>query len=151
VKIYQGKRLRKGRFSEIHRPYLLTTVTFERQRIFRDLFLGRLVVAEMREVTERKLVESLAWVIMPDHVHWLVTLRAVDLGTLMNRIKSRSAVAINRHKTSSGPVWQRGFHDHAIRAEEDIRDVARYVVANPLRAGLVRKLGDYPLWDAIWL
>jgi hypothetical protein len=29
--------------------------------------------------------------------------------------------------------------------------MARYVVANPLRAGLVQKLGDYPLWDAIWV
>jgi hypothetical protein len=29
--------------------------------------------------------------------------------------------------------------------------MARYVVANPLRAGLVKRLGDYPLWDAIWL
>ena len=29
--------------------------------------------------------------------------------------------------------------------------LARYVVANPLRAGLVEKLGDYPLWDAVWV
>jgi hypothetical protein len=29
--------------------------------------------------------------------------------------------------------------------------VARYIVANPLRAGLCRHLGDYPLWDSVWL
>jgi hypothetical protein len=33
----------------------------------------------------------------------------------------------------------------------DLQSVARYIVANPLRAGLVKHLGDYPLWDAIWL
>ena len=49
------------------------------------------------------------------------------------------------------PVWQRGFYDHAIRREENLRNVARYIVANPLRAGLVQQIGDYPLWDAIWL
>ncbi len=30
-------------------------------------------------------------------------------------------------------------------------DVARYIIANPLRAGLVGRVGDYPLWDAVWL
>ena len=30
-------------------------------------------------------------------------------------------------------------------------DVARYIVANPLRAGLVTKIGDYPFWNAVWL
>ena len=31
------------------------------------------------------------------------------------------------------------------------KDVARYIVANPLRAGLVKKLADYPFWNAVWL
>jgi hypothetical protein len=29
--------------------------------------------------------------------------------------------------------------------------MARYIIANPLRAGLVDRIGDYPLWDAMWL
>ncbi|MFV3290267.1 transposase, partial [Pseudomonas sp. NY11955] len=29
--------------------------------------------------------------------------------------------------------------------------VARYIVANPIRAGLVSRVGDYPHWDAVWL
>ena len=48
-------------------------------------------------------------------------------------------------------AWQPGFHDHAVRAEEDLASVARYIVANPLRAGLRGKIGDYPFWNAIWL
>jgi REP element-mobilizing transposase RayT len=46
---------------------------------------------------------------------------------------------------------QRAFYDHALRQDEDVQGVARYIVANPLRAGLVENIGDYPLWDAIWL
>ena len=42
-------------------------------------------------------------------------------------------------------------HDRALRRDEDLLAVARYIVANPLRAGLVRRVGDYPLWDAVWL
>jgi len=49
------------------------------------------------------------------------------------------------------PVWQRGFHDHAVRREEDLQALARYVVANPVRAGLVQRTGLYPHWDAIWV
>jgi len=48
-------------------------------------------------------------------------------------------------------VWQDGFHDHALRREEDLKEVARYIIANPVRAGLVTRVGDYPLWDACWL
>jgi hypothetical protein len=48
-------------------------------------------------------------------------------------------------------VWQKGFYDHALREGEALQNVARYIVANPLRAGLVAHIGDYPLWDAVWL
>ena len=42
---------------------------------------------------------------------------------------------------------------HASAREAALRliDVARYVIANPKRAGLVERVGDYPYWDAIWL
>ncbi|MGA9470718.1 MAG: transposase, partial [Candidatus Macondimonas sp.] len=48
-------------------------------------------------------------------------------------------------------IWQPGFHDRAMRREEDLRSAARYLVGNPLRAGLVEKAGDYPHWDAVWI
>jgi hypothetical protein len=50
-----------------------------------------------------------------------------------------------------GRVWQDGFFDHAVRRDEDVRTIARYIVSNPLRAGLVSNLGDYALWDACWI
>jgi putative transposase len=89
---------------------------------------------------------------MPDHLHWLFQLgECQDLGTAIKTLKARSAWAIGRKRGQRGTLWQRGYHDHAVRSEEDLRAIARYIVANPLRAGLVHKIGDYPLWDAIWL
>jgi len=88
---------------------------------------------------------------MPDHLHWLVELSDVDLSRLVLRVKSCSAIALNRALGQCGRLWQKGFHDHALRKDEDLRAVARYVVANPLRAGLVDSVGDYPHWDAPWL
>jgi len=37
------------------------------------------------------------------------------------------------------------------RCDEGLRAVARYVIANPVRAGLAERVGDYPFWDAVWL
>ena len=88
---------------------------------------------------------------MPDHLHWLVVIGDMPLQTLAQRVKSRSAIAINKARLRHGKLWQKGFHDRALRREDDLQSVARYIVANPLRAGLVKRLGDYPLWDAIWL
>lgn len=48
-------------------------------------------------------------------------------------------------------LWQANYYDHAVRQEEDLHKMARYMVANPLRANLVSHIGDYPLWDAVWL
>jgi REP element-mobilizing transposase RayT len=146
-----GKSLRLGRHSQIGQAYLITSVTWERQEFFRDVWIGRILVAEMRRATDAGLVDSLAWVIMPDHLHWLFVLQDAKVETVMRQVKSCSAIAINRQIGTSQKIWQSGYHDHALRHEEDMRKIARYIIANPLRAGLVKHIGDYPLWDAIWL
>ena len=148
---HHGHALRSGRVSEANRAYLLTTVTHQRHTIFQDWRLARLLIAEMRRLHDQQLVHSLAWVVMPDHLHWLIQLQEIPLPKLVLQLKSRSAIAINKARNASGRVWQKGFHDHALRKEEGLTATARYIVANPLRAGLVQRVGDYPHWDAIWL
>ena len=89
---------------------------------------------------------------MPDHLHWMIQLnQRWSLFKLVKTLKARSARAINRHLCLQGSLWQRAFYDHAARKEEDTRQMARYIVANPLRAGLVRDIGSYPHWDCIWM
>ena len=153
AKKYNGDKLRIGRTSETNRAYLVTTVTYRREPIFNDLNMGRVLVQSMQHLHEKQKVNSLAYVVMPDHIHWLFTLHHnKSLYALMNVFKGYTSLMINRHRNFSGvPVWQRGYHEHAVRNEEDIKSVARYVIANPLRAGLVESVGDYPLWDATWL
>ncbi|MGV8888864.1 MAG: REP-associated tyrosine transposase [Pseudomonas sp.] len=144
-------RLRTGRYSETGQIYLLTAVVLNRQPLFRDFKSGRLVVDALRTAEREGFATSLAWVVMPDHFHWLIELQNTQLPKLMARTKSRIAVTLNRSIGRQGPVWQHGYHDRALCKEEDLEAVARYIVANPLRAGLVERVGDYPLWDAIWL
>jgi putative transposase len=44
-------------------------------------------------------------------------------------------------------VWQREYFDRILRSAEDIRTKAEYICENPVRAGLVERVDDYP-W--IW-
>jgi len=117
----------------------------------RDWCTGRLLVHEFRKAQEAGYVTSIAWVVMPDHFHWLVELHNGDLPKVMQSTKSRCTRLINQKRGHCSPVWQKGYFDRALRREEDLKAAARYIIANPLRAGLVTHIADYPLWDAIWL
>jgi len=144
--------LRKGRWSEPGREYLVTTVTRRRAPVFDDFNDARLFIQELKRLQQEQRCVWLAWVLMPDHFHGLLGLGSgVDLSVTIKFLKARSARAIQRRRGTSGALWQPGFHDRALRKEEQRLAVARYIVANPLRSGLVDKIGDYPHWDSVWL
>ena len=151
MKIAHSHRLRTGRYSEPGRPYIITSVVLDREPLFSDFQLARLLVAELRHAHDQQWARSLCWVVMPDHFHWLVEPQEVDLSNLVRKVKSRSTRLINAAASRQGRLWQKNFHDHALRKDEDIRTAARYIVSNPLRSGLVRSLRHYPHWDAVWL
>ncbi|MBN8482310.1 MAG: transposase [Xanthomonadales bacterium] len=140
-KLLTGRESRPGHF------YVVTTVVSRRAALFLDPALARLAADAMRTGE----AESLAWVVMPDHVHWLLRVGATPLSRCVQAFKSRAARAINAARGTSGPVWQAGFYDHRLRHEEDLHAQARYIVANPLRRGLVGKIEDYPHWWCQWV
>ena len=144
-----SSQLRKGRFSEPERIYLVTFSTYQREPLFDCFTCGRIVVNSIRYQENR--CHTLAFTVMPDHVHWLLQLNTVPLKALVHSVKSYSSNQINHHLMKKGTVWQPGFHDHALRKEEALLHLARYVILNPVRAGLVRSIREYPLWDAVWL
>ena len=139
-------RLRKGRTSEANRIYFLTTSTSERKPVFSDFKYARQLIGILRGCTTMDRAQTICFVVMPDHLHWLMQLNeGQNLSDIVRTVKSLSSKQIGQR------IWQRGFYDHAIRRDEDIRSLARYIVANPVRAGLVESVGAYPHWDAIWL
>ena len=138
--------LRKGRYSQAGQVYLITMVTYQRTKVFANFQAERILINTLR--TEERLNRACTWtyVVMPDHVHWLMQLgEQVSLARCVQGVKSQVSRQLGQ------PVWQDGFHDRAMRKEEDLQTLARYIVANPLRAGLASRVGDYPHWDALWL
>lgn len=144
--------LRKGRYSEPGREYLVTTVVRGRVPLFRDFHLARRCVREIARTEQMTDARWLTWVLMPDHLHGLLSLgEQTDLSEVMRRFKGASARAVNLARGSSGSLRQPAFYDRALRREESRIEAARYIVANPLRAGLVARVGDDPHWDSVWL
>ena len=81
---------------------------------------------------------------MPDHAHLLVeglTERS-DFRRFAKMVKQQSGAAFAL--TSDEPLWQKGYYEHVLREEDDAKEIARYIVANPVRAGLVKSPDLYP-------
>ena len=144
--------LRRGRVSETGRVYLITVITWNRQRLFTHDAAAHPAITCFEDARLLASNRMLAWVLMPDHTHWLLELgHGTDLSQSVSRIKSASARHVNaRLGTRGQPVWERGFHDRAMRSEENLEAAADYLVANPVRAGLVGRVEDYPYWNCVW-
>ena len=148
-----GQRsLRDGRRSINGQYYHIIAWGAERRRVFANFQCGREVVRSLRRQQAEGIARSIAFVVMPDHLHWLMHLHdRKSLSVCVGSMKSFAARSMIAKDLRQGPVWQEGYMDRAIRREADLLPVARYIVANPLRAGLVEHIGEYPLWDSIWL
>jgi len=77
-------------------------------------------------------------VLMPDHVHFLVSF-GLD-ATMTNLVASWKRFTSRRAKIQ----WQRDFFDHRLRGDEGWREKGDYILQNPVRAGLVAKYEDWP-------
>jgi len=99
----------------------------------------------LRTCCEKHGVELYAYCFMPDHVHLLLlgTDRA-DVIAFVKDFKQRSGFACNRLFQRRGAFWQKSYHDHVLRTDEDIGSIAGYIWGNPVRAGLVHEASSYP-------
>ena len=146
---YHSRALRRGRWSMCGQPYIVKFATRQRQPLFLNFLCARIVAQAMGKA---RCAETLAFVVMPDHVHWLFwLLEGGDLSRVIQIVKSSSAQRINHTLHRKGSIWQDGFHDRAVRRQEKLKNIARYIVANPIRAGLTTSVRTYPHWFATWV
>ena len=86
---------------------------------------------------EHQRYELDAWCIMPNHVHAVVRpIGQWALSEILQTWKSFTAKEANRILDRTGAFWQSESYDHLIRDEDDLRNQIRYVLENPLKAGL---------------
>lgn len=86
-----------------------------------------------------------AWVVMPNHVHFLFTpLPGNTLSNLMHSLKSWTAKEANRILQREGRFWMPEYFDRYVRDARHFTDVFAYIENNPVKAGLCRQPSDWP-------
>ena len=102
--------------------------------------LCKQAVKVMREISLSHNASIFAWCIMPNHIHLLLqSENVIDFVRLFKGKLTPKA----RELFPKQRLWQRSFYDHALRRDEDLYNVARYIWENPVRAGFVENPCDY--------
>jgi REP element-mobilizing transposase RayT len=117
----------------------------------RDPVLAEMVV-EAVEYNCRALrhYELHAFVVMPNHVHLLVT-AGVPLPILTKSLKGITAKRANEMLGSTGkPFWQEESYDRLVRQDKEFRTIKRYIEENPVRVGLAGQASEYRWSSAGW-
>jgi len=137
--------------------YFFTVVTYWRQPV---LCLPESLDAMkdvMRNVAERYPFQTDAWVVLPDHLHFVWTLPEGDSNysmrwavvkkeltkRLSSSIRADGAPSRSRQRRREGMLWQRRFWEHRIRDEQDYRTHMDYIHFNPVKHGLAASPKDW--------
>ena len=125
-------------------PYSLTFCTFRRRRYFEDGMVVALVLREILRTARACEFDILAYCFMADHLHLLVQATTSDSPLLpfVKLCRQRTTLAVKRAPGTL--LWQRGYHERTLRSDERVETVAKYIEANPVRAGLVQTAGEWP-------
>jgi len=126
--------------------YFITTCTAEHRPVLASAQTAAILVQEWQNAGERHGWAIGRYVIMPDHVHFFCAseLEAKPLPKFMQLWKQWTSKRIVREQRFALPVWQTEFFDHILRSSESYGQKWEYVRENPLRAGLVAKIDDWP-------
>lgn len=128
--------------------YFLTICTHGRRPCFTDADTVDLVLAQFRLTAREEEFEILAYCFMSDHLHLLVSGASdrADLTQFVKIAKQRAGFSFRRARGEI--LWQEGYYDHVLRDEDDTAAVARYIIENPVRAGLVTEPAEYLFWGS---
>jgi putative transposase len=116
------------------RTYFVTFAVWDRLPTFADEPSALSAQACILHYRQRSWYWLLAYCVMPDHVH-------VRLATIVATLKNQICRSLRQAGTQV--IWQPGFYDRVLRNRDDPGLVAKYVVENPVRAGLVKSSPEY--------
>jgi len=121
--------------------YFVSFQTAGRKPFFRHERWANLLLSVLEKYRSTYLLHD--FVVMPDHVHLLLT-PVESLEKSLQLIKGGFSYRAKRELDWPGDVWQAGFSDHRIRDLQDFYSHVVYIEQNPVRAGLCEKAENYP-------
>ena len=127
--------------------YFITTSAFQKQSLFQSDRMTQLLVNVMLNYRAQQKYLLHEFVVMPDHLHLLIT----PLSTLeraMQLIKGGFSFRAKRELGFQGEIWETSFYDRRVRDCEDYRSFGRYIHLNPVRKHLAATADQYPYSSA---
>ena len=124
--------------------YFLTFCCHENQVLFTNDAAVDLVMSQLSRAAAVEQFAILAYCFMPDHLHLLAEGLAESSDGLRFIARAKQLSGFHYAHSFRRRLWQRYGYEHVLRGDEDTRRVARYILENPVRAGLVTSAEDYP-------
>jgi putative transposase len=138
-------RLRNFDYSSGEQPYFITIRAKLDTSPFSDERLANAVIESLNWTREHRHVSIYAYCLMPDHLHFLLRLPedGPPLGEVIGAFK-RFTTRQSWGFGFQGAIWQSRYYDRILRKSEDARQIVEYIMANPVRRGLVENPEHYP-------
>ena len=99
------------------------------------------------DLKERKPFELYGYCLMGNHIHLLARPRSCSISRMAQSLLVSHTQRYHRFYRTCGHVWQGRFKSPVIQDDDHLLTVLRYIEANPLRARIVERAGDYP-WSS---
>ena len=123
--------------------YFVNFTTFQRRRLFVVESYARLFLKTLYAYRRQGRFKLHAFVLMPDHVHLLITPAAdITVERAIQFVKGGYSHAVGI-EISHREIWQKGFTDHRIRDTQDFAGHRLYIHQNPVMAKLVTRPEEY--------
>ena len=140
---------RQARLALPGHPHHLLVRGNNRQAIFVDDEDRRRLLSQLAEVVREQALALHAYVLMPNHLHLLVTPHSAEaLGRAVQSLGRRYVGAFNHRHGRSGTLWEGRYRAHAVGGAANVLACMRFIELNPQRAGLVIGLDEYP-WSSL--
>ncbi len=119
----------------------------EKKEIFQDEKDYQKFLSLLSNMVERFRLEVHAYVLMKNHYHLLIKTKEANLSRAIQWLGVSYSVWYNRRHQRSGHLFQGRFKSFLIENERYFVGMGLYIHGNPLRAGIVERLADYP-WSS---
>jgi putative transposase len=121
----------------------------EKRKIFLDETDRHLFVKRLTDLLSSTETECLAWALIPNHFHLLLRSGNSGLANFMRRLLTGYAMKFNQRHHRVGHLFQNRYKSIVCEEEQYLLELVRYIHLNPLRAKLVKTMGelDYYPWS----
>jgi putative transposase len=127
------------------RTFFATTGTSMGRRILQSQRNAQLLIDVLRSLVADHKFELHDFVIMPDHLHLLLTVQdGMTIEKAMQLIKGRFSHRLKHELGYLGEVWHRGFTEEQVMNRENFEAHSKYIAENPVKAGLAGSPDEFP-------